>query len=62
MNSRPVYRLYKIHSEKRSVRGDMVGKGSAKNVHLRNNEAKDVYESLDIRLIGNCETDSVITF
>ena len=61
LRNRPVYRLYKIHSEKRSVRGWMVGKGSAENLYLRNNEAEDVYEPLHIRLIDNCETDTVIT-
>ena len=39
----------------------MVGKGSAENLHLQNNEAEDVYEPLHIRLIDNYETDTVIT-
>ena len=36
-------------------------KGSAENVHLRNNEAEGVYEPLHIRILDNCETDTVIT-
>ena len=60
-NNRPGYRLYKIHSGNRSIRGYMVGKGSAENLHLQNNEAEDVYEPLHIRLIDNYETDTVIT-